>query len=425
MLSRIDENQKNSITGKAALSTGRHNLVVFCDEIFYNISRNGGMDMQAIINGRILLPEGEVSGKTLLFEEKIIGLMEGGAPEGAHVIDAKGAYVSPGFVDVHIHGYRGADVSDADADGVRRMAGELLQNGVTSFLPTTMTVDWSILEQVFSQLRSLRAESMRADFPGARILGCHAEGPFINPAKKGAQAESAVLPPEAERVLPYADVIRVMTFAPEMPGGEAFLRQIREETEIALSIGHTNATYDQAMAAIALGASRVTHFFNAMPPLHHREPGVIGAALAAGVYTELIADTFHVHPGLFSFLHRAKGDRLVLITDSVRAAGMPDGEYTLGGQRFTLQGIQCRMADGTIAGSVLKMNAAVRNFRDHAGIPLYAAVRAASLNAAASVGLEKEYGSLEKGKFADILLMDEDCRILRAIVGGKEKYACR
>ena len=425
MPSQSEKNQGNGITGAAALSTGCHNLVVFSGKIFYNTSRNGGIDMQAIINGRILLPEGEISEKALLFEEKIIGLADGGAPEGANVIDAKGAYVAPGFVDAHIHGYRGADVSDADPDGVRRMAGDLLQNGVTSFLPTTMTVRWDMLERVFTQLRALRAESRQADFPGARILGCHAEGPFINPAKKGAQAEEAVLPPDAEKVLPYADVIRVMTFAPEMPGGERFLREIREKTEIALSIGHTNATYDQARAAIALGARRVTHFFNAMPPLHHREPGVIGAALESGVYTELIADTFHVHPGLFSLLHRVKGDRLVLITDAVRAAGMPDGEYTLGGQAFTLRGIQCRMADGTIAGSVLKMNDAVRNLRDHAGIPLFAAVRAASLNAAASIGLEKEIGSLEAGKAADILLMDEDCRVLRTLVAGREKYACR
>lgn len=377
--------------------------------------------MKALINGTILTPEGEVRGKALVFDGKIREIT---AQVGsAEVIDARGAYVSPGFIDAHTHGYRGRDVSDGDADGIRAMARDFLKNGVTAFLPTTMTVAWDQLEAVFRQVRGLMEESAEAGFDGARILGCHAEGPFINPAKKGAQAEENILPPEADRVLPYADVIRVITFAPEMPGGEEFIRALREKTGIALSVGHTGANYDQAARAFALGASRTTHTFNAMPPLHHRDPGVVGAALAnESVYTELIADTFHVHPGLFPLLHRLKGDHLTLITDSVRAAGMPDGEYTLGGQQFTLRGIQCRMADGTIAGSVLKMNEAVRNFRDHAGVPLYAAVRAASLNAAASFGADGEKGSLETGKDADIVLLDENCRVLRTIVRGETKY---
>lgn len=380
--------------------------------------------MKAIVNGRILLSDREVSGKALLFDDRIAGVVEEAAArrEAEEIIDAAGAYVCPGLVDVHIHGYLGADTSDGDMDGVRKMAAGVLANGVTSFLPTTMTVDWDILETVFRQLRQLKEESLRPDFAGAEILGCHAEGPFINPARKGAQAASAILPPDPAKVLPYRDVIRVITYAPEMEGGMDFTRTLRQESDIRLSIGHTSADFDCALEAIGLGASRVTHTFNAQTSLHHRDPGVVGAALTQNVYCELIADTFHVHPGVFTLMDRAKDDHLVLITDCTRAGGLADGEYTLGGQPIFVRGIECRLADGTIAGSVLKLNDAVRNFRDHASIPMWKAVRAASLNAAQSAGVAARKGSLDSGKDADIVLMDEDCRVLKTYVRGVCRY---
>lgn len=378
--------------------------------------------MKAIVGGRILLPDGEVSGKALLFDEVIRGIVDEKDVQADEIMDAQGAYVSPGLVDVHIHGYQGEDASDASQNGLRRMARALLSNGVTSFLPTTMTVDWATLEKCFQGIRSLMQESAEADFDGAQILGCHAEGPFINPQRKGAQAAEAILLPDAAKVMPYRDVIRVMTYAPESTGADAFAREIREKSDIRLSIGHTAATYDQAKKAMALGASRVTHTFNAMTGLHHRDPGVVGAALTEKVYCELIADTFHVHPGLFSLMHAAKGDQMVLITDCTRAGGLADGEYTLGGQPIFVRGIECRLKDGTIAGSVLKMNDAVRNFREHAGVSMAQAVRAASLNAAASAGVEAHKGSLEVGKDADIVLMDEACRVQRTLVRGVCKW---
>ncbi len=380
--------------------------------------------MKAIVNGRILLPGAEVQGKALVYDKKIVGIMDEAAARAMadEVIDAAGMYVSPGLVDVHIHGYLGADVSDADNAGVRKMAKGILANGVTSFLPTTMTIGWSTLETIFAQLRQLREESRSAAFEGAEILGCHAEGPFINPAKKGAQAEENILPPDAEKVLPYADIIRLITFAPEMPGGDQFIRTLKEKTDITLSIGHTSANYDQAMNAIRLGANHITHTFNAMTPMMHRDPGVVGAALTTDVYCQLIVDTFHVHKGLFPLMHKAKGEHLVLITDCLRSCGMPDGEYELGGQKFVLKGIECRLLDGTIAGSVLKLNQGVRNFRDYASVSMHEAVRAASLNAAASIGVADRKGSLEAGKDADIVLMDGDCNVLRTIVGGVTKF---
>ncbi len=380
--------------------------------------------MKAILNGRVLLPDSEVKGKALLYDERIVCLTD---PDKAkaqadEIIDAQGAYVAPGLVDVHIHGYQNVDVSDNDPEDIRKMAHGLLENGVTSFLPTTLTVAWSTLESVCRHIRGLMEESLSPDFDGAQIAGMHMEGPFINPGKKGAQNEAYILAPDADKVLPFKDVIKVITFAPEMPGGLEFTRRLRQESNIALSIGHTSANFDQAMEAIHAGVTRSTHTFNAMTPLMHRDPGVVGAALNTDIYTELIPDTFHVNKGIFPMMARLKGNKLVLITDALRSAGMPDGEYENGGQVFVLKGIECRLKDGTIAGSVLKLNQGVRNLRDYGYIPLYAAVRAASLNAAESAHLDDRKGSLTPGKDADIILMDEDCNVLKTIVRGVCKF---
>ena len=380
--------------------------------------------MKAILNGRILLPDREIKDKALLYDEKIIGLADekSALMEAEEMIDADGAYVSPGLIDVHVHGYAGTDVSDGCPDGIRRMAHFLLQNGVTGFLPTSLTVGWDRLENICEHIRGLMEESDSSGFSGSQILGMHMEGPFINPAKKGAHNPDYILLPDAEKVLPFADVIRVITYAPEMPGGKEFTGTLLDKTNIALSIGHTNATYEQAMDVIRQGVTRVTHIFNAMTGLHHRDPGVVGAALSTDIYAELIADTFHVKESLFPLMVKIKGDKLVLISDALCSAGMPDGEYENGGQTFILKGNECRLKDGTIAGSVLRLNNAVKNLRNYACLPMYKAVRAASLNAAESVNLDQFKGSLTPGKDADIVLLDDDCQVIRTIVKGTTKY---
>ena len=374
--------------------------------------------MKAIVNGKILLPDREVIGQALLFDQKIVGLSDT-VPEGCAVIDAGGAYVAPGLVDVHIHGYLGADASDGDMEGLRTLARGILQNGVTSFLPTTMTVPWEELERAFGCIRAFMAESARPEFDGAQALGCHAEGPFINPKRKGAQAESAILPPDADKLLAHQDVIRLVTLAPEMPGALDCIRALRGKMRV--SIGHTDTDFETAQAALAAGADHFTHTFNAMTGLNHRNPGAVGAALASEAWCELIADTFHVHKGVFSILRRCCGERLVLITDCTRAGGLRDGQYELGGQPIFVKGIECRLADGTIAGSVLKLNDAVRNFRDATGAPLYEAVARASYSPARSLGLDARKGSLLPGRDADILLMDGDCRVQGVWVEGVKK----
>ncbi len=378
--------------------------------------------MKAIVNGTILTPEGALTGHSLLFNEKIMGLVKGGAPEGSQVYDARGMLVSPGLIDLHIHGYLGEDASDASEAGLRLMASGLLENGVTSFLPTTMTLSWDEIERAFDTARRLRSETQTPAFSGSEILGVHAEGPYINPKRKGAQSADHIQAPDARKMLSHQDIVKIVTMAPEVPGGLDFIREVTKESSMVVSIGHTDASYEEAMAAIAAGASHITHTFNAMTGLHHRNPGVVGAALTTGVMCELIADTFHVHPGLFALLKSTKGENLVLVTDCTRAGGLGDGNYTLGGQAIQVKGIECRLADGTIAGSVLKLNDAVRNFSQHTGLTLAEGIPYAALHAARAIGMEATKGSLEAGKDADIVLFDDTMTAHATFVRGQMKY---
>ena len=380
--------------------------------------------MKAIVGGRIVLADRVLEGMALLFDSHIRDIVpEGALPEGPERLDARGGYVLPGFIDVHIHGYLGRDVSEGHEEDLPVIARGLAQRGVTGFLPTTMTLPKPALEKAFGAIRGAMAASKAASWPGAAVLGCHAEGPFISPKKRGAQALENIRAGDADLYLRNADVIRLCTVAPEEPGNLELIRTLREKTDIVVSMGHTAATYQQAVAGIDAGVRHATHLFNAMSRLDHREPGAVGAALLDGrVECELICDTFHVHPSLFQLVARMKGDKLILITDCLPAGGMPDGSYTLGGQRFTVRGIECRLEDGTIAGSVLSMDRAVRNLLRYTDLSLPQAVAAASLAPARSLGLEGSVGSIEKGKRADLVLADEDLRVRATLLSGREIF---
>ncbi|MBQ3099871.1 MAG: N-acetylglucosamine-6-phosphate deacetylase [Clostridia bacterium] len=377
--------------------------------------------MKCIVNGKIVLPDRVEEGKALLFDEKIAGVVcECQIPADAERIDAAGCYVAPGLVDIHIHGYLGEDTSDGKADGVRTMACGVIKNGVTSFCPTTMTVSMDEINTALDAVRSVKDES--EGWNGARILGVNLEGPFINPSKKGAQAEEHIKKPDAEFIKKNADIIKLATIAPEMDDDYAEIKKIVANTDVRVSIGHTNATFEEAMGAVDAGATHVTHLFNAQTALHHRKPGVVGAAFTADVSAELIADTFHVHPGLFRMIHNIKKDKTVLITDCTRAGGMPDGDYTLGGQKIIVKGIECLLEDGTIAGSVLKLNNAVRNLLNNTDLSVSDAFNCASLNPAAAIGEDANIGSLEAGKRADIVIIDGDFNVKKTIIQGDIRY---
>ena len=380
--------------------------------------------MKAIVNGRIVAPHAVIRGKVLLYDERVIGIVDPGeTPEGVETLDAKGNYVIPGLVDMHIHGYMGEDASDGSFEGLKTMARGVAKNGVTSFLPTTMTVSYDELRLAFSQIRRAMEESRQDSWDGAAVVGANAEGPFINVSKKGAQAAEHVKPGDPAFLKEFADVIRVFTIAPEVEGNLDCIREMARDTSMLISMGHTAANFEQAQAGIEAGVRHVTHLFNAQTGLLHRDPGVVGAALLdSRVSCELIADTFHVHKALFQLVASLKGEQMVLITDCTRAGGMPDGEYTLGGQPIFVKGIECRLKDGTIAGSVLKLNEAVRNVLANTDLTISQAVNMASLNPARRIGLSASKGSIEAGKDADFAIVDDAIDVQATILGGRVIY---
>lgn len=377
--------------------------------------------MKCIKGAKIVLENEVVENKVLLFDSKIIDVVDPAEiPADAQIIDAEGLYVTPGLIDVHTHGYLNEDVSDGSAEGIRKMANGVMKNGVTAFLPTTMTVSMQEIEAALDVVRSLQEESKTWD--GAYLAGVNSEGPFINETRKGAQAGEHIKAPDADWIIANSDIIKLCTIAPEVEGGFEAIEKVTKNSNVRISVGHSDATFEQAMHAFACGATQVTHLFNAQTALHHRKPGVVGAGLSSEAYTELIADTFHVNPGLFSLIAKCKGDKLVLITDCTRAGGMPDGEYTLGGQKIFVKGIQCLLEDGVIAGSVLKLNHALKNLHNNTDLPLHEVVAAATLNPASAIGIADTKGSIRPGKDADLVLMDTDFEVKKTIIGGEIRY---
>lgn len=328
---------------------------------------------------------------------------------GGEAIDACGCYVIPGLVDVHLHGCMGEDFSDASPEGLQTIADYELSQGVTYLCPAGMTLSEEVLSAVCA---NAAAQRKKKNPRGAEIVGVHLEGPFLSAAKKGAQNESFLHAPDFQmlsRLQSAAEgCIRLVTVAPELPDAIAFIRAAAE-AGITVSLGHTAADYDTASAAFAAGASHATHLYNGMPPLHHREPGVIGAAFdAPHVQVELICDGVHIHGSVVRATFRLFGpERVILISDSIRATGMPDGSYTLGGQAIEVRGNRSVMADQpeTIAGSVTNLMGCLRQAVEF-GIPLPDAVRACTFNPAQAIGIADRVGSLDAGKEATAVFLD-------------------
>ena len=382
--------------------------------------------MNAIQNGILILPDenGRFAARTglvLCYDARITRIVpaaEFSAAADDTVIDAAGAYVAPGFVNVHIHGADGADTMDEDAEALGKIAAFQARTGVTSFLPTTMTCAYDAVEHALARIR----QAMTEEPHGARILGAHMEGPFISPAKKGAQDEQYILPPTFEKITPYADVIKIITVAPEMIAEDDFIESCRTHG-IIVSLGHTAADYETARAAIARGATHITHLCNAMTGLNHRQPGVLGAALDSDANCELITDNVHVHPAMQRIIYAAKrGAHIIPITDSMRACGLSDGISELGGQKVYVNGTRATLADGTIAGSVLRMNDGLRILRENLDASIPAVVEMATRTPAKELNVYDKLGSLSVGKYADIVIFDEDFRIRRTIVGGVDIF---
>lgn len=341
----------------------------------------------------------------------------GGASSWGPVEDRSGEYIIPGLIDIHTHAAMGADSSDGDAEGLKAMSRFYASNGVTSWCPTTMTLKEPELTRACHAVRDFKRPK-----DGARSAGVNLEGPFVCEARRGAQNKDNIHVPDVEMLKRLIDAagghVSLVTVAPETEGGIPFVAEASKLCTV--SLGHTTADYDTAMRAFQAGAKHVTHLYNAMPGLHHRMPGVIGAAFDFGASAELICDGMHVHPSAVRIAHRLFGRKLVLISDSLRCTGMPDGDYPFGGQVITLKKDRATLKDSDIlAGSVISLMEGVRRAVSF-GISLDEAVLSASLAPAKVIGKDKEIGSLSVGRSADIVALGRDLCVKQVWIGGKK-----
>lgn len=366
-------------------------------------------------NAVIFAPEGWLEGGFRIeggrFAEILPGLTEGD-------IDLCGANVIPGLVDIHTHGNSGADFSDGDAEGLKTMAAFLARHGITGFAPTSMTLPYETLAAAFETARVLHDDRPEGC---ARIPGIHMEGPFLSEKRKGAQNADYLQAPDFAAFRCLYDgcgaLIRIVDVAPELPGAAAFAEEAGKLCTV--SVAHTDAGYEEAAGIFDAGASHLTHLFNAMPSIHHRSPGVIGAASEReNVLAELICDGLHVHPSAVRMAFRLFPGRICLVSDSLSCCGMPDGRYELGGQEVILKEGAATLPDGTIAGAISNLYEDMRN-AIRFGVPAEEAIRAATINPAGALGAGQELGSIECGKLADFVVCGRDLSLREVYIGGQ------
>ena len=378
-----------------------------------------------IKGGKIILENKVLVNKVVIFGDKIVDILDEedfekkGMAQIMKTIDAHGKYVSPGFIDIHIHGSGGKDTMDGEASDLKLISETIAKSGVTGFLPTTMTMEKEKIYKALDSVKLARSENIK----GAKILGAHMEGPFISQKYKGAHKKENIIKPDFEFIKNYTDIIKIITMAPEEDLQFKFIKSVKNNSDIVLSMGHTASDYETAMEAVEAGISNASHIFNAMPAFHHRVPGAVGAVLRSSISFELIADTMHIHPALFQILLNAKGkDKMILITDSMRAGSMKDGIWELGGQAVVVENNSARLSDGTLAGSILTLNKAVLNIMKYTDLKIYEAVALASLNPAKLINMDDSKGSINIGKDADLIIFDEELKVDLSISGGEIIY---
>ncbi len=379
-------------------------------------------------NARVFSPTGLMDPGWLLTEGRTIASLGAGDPPETYltpdvtIMDASGKNLLPGFIDVHIHGALGCDTMDGSVESIRTIARSLPSHGVTSFLAAT----WAATDNELEKALQAVSDAYGSTINGANLLGAYLEGPYLNPNRAGAQAASQIRSAaDHETILKLleSEMIKVVVLAPENP---ANLWLVDECTSrgIAVSAGHTAATFEEMQAAVSHGLRHISHCFNAMGTLHHRNPGVIGAALTMPeLRCELIADNIHVHPAVQKILYQAKGPYgMMLISDSIRVTGLPDGEYPLGDRSVFLEQDRVHLADGTLAGSCLSLDQALRNFLNNVKKPLTEIWPVVSLTPARAVGIAHQKGVLEVGHDADLVLLDDEMQVVMTIVEGKPVY---
>ncbi len=366
-----------------------------------------------VIGNAKLFLDGKFVDGSLTIENGVITAI--GPADISADVDAQGKYLLPGFVDVHTHGAMGEDFSDGKADGMPTMSRYFAAHGVTSFLATTMTLKEETLTPAMHVIRDFQRPA-----DGAKCAGIHLEGPFLSYAKRGAQAAENLHKPDAAMFHRLNDasgsMVRLVTVAPEEEGGIPFIEEVSKVCTV--SVGHTTADYDTAMAAYKAGATHATHLYNGMPPLHHRDPGVIAAAFDSGATVELICDGLHIHPAVIRATHQLFGSNLTIISDSLRCAGMPDGEYELGGQPIEVKNGRATLLNSdTLAGSTSNLLEELQNVVSF-GMPLEDAITAVTLTPARAIRMDDKIGSLAVGKCADLVLLNSDLTLDSVYVDG-------
>lgn len=347
--------------------------------------------------------------------EKIAPLIE--ADENEVVIDAEFNKVIPGLIDIHTHGSCGFDTCDNNYDGFKVITRYMAENGITSYMPTTMTLSKDALISIMKTVKKFKDEQKE----GCYIHGINMEGPYFSMKKKGAQNGEYIMNPDFDHFMEIYEasgkIIRIVGIAPELPGAKEFIKKASEF--VTVSIGHTDGTYESAKMAIDNGATHCIHLYNAMPGYNHRDPSVVGAIIDSNVTTELICDGIHINPVVIRNTLRAVGeDRLVLISDSMKACGMPEGMYDLGGQDVILKGNHATLKDGTLAGSATNVKDCMKKVYEF-GVPLEKAIKCATINPAKAIGVDDICGSLTEGKNADIVILNNKLDVEKVIIKGK------
>ncbi|MCM8900157.1 N-acetylglucosamine-6-phosphate deacetylase [Caldicoprobacter algeriensis] len=380
--------------------------------------------MKILTGGKVYL-EGEwkCDVDVVMEDGKILDVAPKGKYAEGEVIDAKGNYICPGFIDIHVHGCKGRDVMDGSVESLEVMAEFMAMHGTTAFLATTTTHG---REEIRKSLKAV-SDALHKNIKGAQILGVHLEGPFINSEAKGAHDEKYILAPSRESfrelVGDYESIIKRVTMAPDVEGAKELVNYLTGRG-IVVSMGHTVGSYEQCMAGFEWGMTHVTHLYNAMSPLKHREPGAVGAAFDRdGVTVELIADLIHVHPAALRIAVAVKGsDSVALITDAMSATGMGDGDYVLGGLEVVVKEGVARLKErGNLAGSTLTQDQALRNMV-LIGIPLEDAVKMLTEVPAYIIGIGDKKGRIKKGFDADLVILDEKLHVSKVFIKGEGIY---
>ena len=356
---------------------------------------------------------------SILIEDGKIKEINPQNPNSTEIIDGTGLYISPGFIDVHIHGAGGYDTMDGTFEAINEISKAIVKHGTTAFTPTTMTV---AVEDIKKSMQVIK-EAKENGTDGAIVLGAHLEGPFISPNAIGAQNPKYLIEPNLDNfnamVGDAEDAVVSITIAPEIPGAKELIK-ILSEKGIVCSIGHTKATYEEAIEGIHCGCSHSTHLFNAMTPFSHREPGVVGAIFDTDITTETISDGIHVsYPSLRIAYKQKTSDKVLLVTDAMMACSMPDGMYSLGGQDVVVKDGAARLLSGNLAGSILTLDKAVKNVYKNTDLPLYEVIKMATYNPAKHCKVSDRKGIIKEGYDADLILFDEDINIKNVIVSGK------